>query len=217
MASSTALTLVNKVLRLTGDYKAVSTISGSPANIAERIIDFMNLVLGDIENKANWPILRVNATGTGDGTNDIFDFTGSEDVRTGGAVSVWIAGQDRLDELTPEQFDRALTEGISGQPLYFQRGVSSTGKLQVQILPTPANGDVINMTAYAKATRLDAANDSSTTEFDDDLLVYGALMHMDLFDQIDRGYAALYKYKLNDAMSEFFRNAQFQIEVESYT
>jgi len=219
MASSTALTLVNRVLRLTNSNKQLAAITGSTGGVGERIIAFLNLVISDVEKKTNWPFLRVNAQGTGDGVNDIYEYTpsGSEVVEVGGPVSVWIAGKRRLDELTPEQFDRMTAEEAnSGQSLYFQRGVSAAGNFQVQIFPTPANGDIINISAFQKGTRLTETT-TSTTEFPDDIFVYVALMHMDAYEGQTRGYAQLYADHLANSIMENYGNRQLQVEIESYT
>lgn len=201
--SDTLLNLTNRALRETGDAKEVTTISGSL--IAERITSFLNQVLGDLEqaieakppnNPVRWPFLRVDSTGTGDGTNDTFDFTGSENVREDGPIDVWIPTLGKLHPLKASDFDAHLALGESGNPEYFQIRVASTGKAEIQIYPLPANGLVINMSAYKRASRFDSTVDSGTTEFDDDILMYGLLMHLDAYDGLDRGYASLFKNHL---------------------
>ena len=64
MASSTTLELANKVLRGTGDADQLTTISGSVGGIGERIVEFLNLTIGDVEKAVNWPFLRVSAQGS---------------------------------------------------------------------------------------------------------------------------------------------------------
>ena len=217
MSSSTLLTLVNRVLATTGDASAVSTVSGSIGGIAERITEFLNLTIGAIENRTNWAALRVNASGTADGTTDVFDFSGTEDVRSGGAVSVWIATKGIMQELTPEQFDTQVALQLNeGNSLFFQRGAGTAGQLQVQLYPTPANGDIINMSAYKKATRFDATVDTGTTELDDDVLVLGALMHLDSYDGLNRGYAALFQDQLNADVMANMSNRGTRVEVDGY-
>ena len=214
--SSSALTLVNQVLLLTGDFSSVPTISGSVGGIAERIVGFINLTISDIEKKANWPELRVNSQGTADGVTGIMDFTGTETVKAGSAVSVWIPSIGALEEVTPEQFDIIVASGkITGLPKIFQRGASSTGMLQVQIHPMPAAGTVINVSAYKNATRL-TTTDASTTEFDDELLIYGAMMHMDAYDDMQRGYAALFRDSLNSEIAKLYSNTNYKVMTESY-
>jgi len=215
--SSSLLTLVNRVLATTGDAKAVTTVSGSVGGIAERITEFLNLTIGAVENKSNWASLRVNATGAANGTDDVFDFSGTEDVRSGGAVSVWIAAKGMMQELTPEQFDSQVALQLNtGQSLFFQRGVSSANKLQVQLFPTPASGDVINISAYKKASRFDATVDTGTTELDDDVLVLGALMHLDSYDGLTRGYATLYQNQLSSDVLSNIANRGIRVEVDGY-
>jgi len=212
--SDTLLNLTNRILRTTGDAKEVSTVSGSL--IAERITDFLNQVIGDVEQIANWPRLRVNAVGTGDGVNDTFEFTGSENVREDGPVGVWIQDIDPLEELTPSQFDAQLAQNNTGPPLWFQRGVASSGKASVQINPVPASGSVINMSAYKRASRFDSTVDTGTTEFDDDILVYGALMHMDAYDGLSRGYASLFKNHMENKVLSVYSNRIITVHVDSY-
>jgi len=213
---SSALTLVNEVLLLTGDYQQLTTIAGNPGNIGERIVGFMNLAISDIERKANWSELRVNSTGTGDGVNNVFDFSGTSDVRADSVVSAWITGLRQIGEVTPEQYDIIIaSQKLTGQPQIFQRGSSSTGKLEIKIFPAPAVGDVINVSAYKRATRF-TTTDTSTTELDDDLIKYGALMHMDAYDDMNRGYAELYKDALNSALAKLYSNSNYTTMVESY-
>ena len=217
MSSSTALQLVNKVLILTGDYQPLSTIANSPADIGARIVHFLNEAIADIDSAINWPQLRITATGTGDGTSDLFDFSGTEDVRFDGAISVWIPNVGRLVELPPQEFDSVQAENvIRGNPVYFMRGVGQGNKLQLQIYPVPANGQTINLTAYRRATRLDPAVDTSTTDFDDELLIYGAMAHMDAFDGMDRGYGPMFQKALYDAILKTYSNVEYKRAVESY-
>jgi hypothetical protein len=212
---STALTLVNDVLLLTGDNNALETISGSVGSIGERIVGFMNLVISDMEKRTNWPELRADSQGTADGVNDTYAFSGSEDVRADSAVSVWIDSLTLLDEVSPEQYDIIVaSQQMTGRPQIFQRK-SGSGKLQVQIHPMPESGDIINVTAYKRATRF-TTSDTSTTELDDDIIKYGTLMHMDAYAGQQRGYATLYKNALDDAVGKLYSNSNYQVMVESY-
>lgn len=214
---SGALVIVNDILLLTGDHSALPTISGSIGSIGERVVGFMNLTVSDIERKANWPELRVNSQGTADGINDILEFTGTDDVRADSAVSCWIAGLTLLSEVTPEQFDIIIaSQQMSGPSQIFQRGTSSSGKLTVQIYPMPAKGNIVNVSAYKRADRFDVTDDNSTTELDDDIIRYGALMHMDAYDDSDRGYAALFENALNGSIAKLYSNSNFRVMVESY-
>jgi len=217
MASSTALTLANRVLRLTGDANQQAAIVGSVGGIAERIVEFINIVISDVEKKANWPFLRVDSSGVADGVSDTYTFVGTENVRIGGAVGASIQKLHALQELSPEQFDVVSAEQkIVGRPQYFQRKANATsGLLEIQIYPLPVAGDVINVTAYKKATRLTTVN-TSVTEIDDDILVYGALMHLDAYDGIDRGYASLYRYHLDTYLMEAQANRSYRVMVDTY-
>ena len=225
MASSSLFELTNIVLRTTGDLAELSDSGGTDdvanasGGIGKRITDFFNLTIGAIEKRSNWSVLRFNATGVADGTNDVYEFIGSNDLRAGGTVSVWMAGQGMLEELTAEQFDKRLAEddGANGVPTYFNRQSNASGILQIQIYPTPASGEVINVSAYQKATKFTQPPvDTETTQFDDDILVNGVLMHLDLYDQIDRGYATLFKDQLDISVMESISNRQIRIEADSY-
>ena len=214
--SSTALDLVNKVLLLTGDLTSITTIVGSTGNIGERIIGFMNLAISDIENRANWPVLRVNAKGAADGLTDVMTFSGTEKVGAESPVSVWIEGQKALTEVTAEQFDMIMAKtAVTGPPEVFQRGEDSTGNLQIQIYPKPAQGAIVNISGYKKATRL-TNSDTSTTELSDEHILYGALMHMDSYDGMDRGYAALFRSSVDGALLKLYSNANYQVMVDGY-
>jgi len=216
---SGALVLVNDVMSMTGDSKQLSTIAGSSGGIAERTVRFMNQVIADVEQMHNWAFLRTNAAGVANGVDDIFEFSGTEDVRVGGAVSVWIAGQGSLKELSPSQFDSVIGDNAltGSEPLYFQRGSNAAGTVQVQIYPVPASGTVINLSAYKEADRFDANDDASTTQFDDAVIRYGALMHTDAYDGLDRGYTALYKNHLDHMIISALSNTNYTVQPESYT
>jgi len=212
--SDTLLNLVNRVIRTTGDSKEITTVTGSL--IGERITDFLNQVIGDVEQVANWPRLRLDATGIGNGVDDTFEFTGTQNVREDGPVSVWIETKGLMEELTPVQFDIKLSEPVSGISAWFQRRVAASGLAEIQITPTPASGDVIHMSSYKRATRFDSTIDTGTTEFDDDVLVYGALMHMDAYDGLQRGYAALFKNHLDTKKLSVYSNISFAVQADSY-
>jgi len=104
---------------------------------------------------------------------------------------------------------------MTGLPKIFQRGSSATGSLQIQIHPMPSAGSIINVSAYKRATRFTTI-DTSTTEFEDELITYGALMHMDAYDDMQRGYAALFKSAVNGAVLKLYSNSNHQVMTESY-
>jgi hypothetical protein len=199
MASSIALTVVNKVLSTTGDYSALPALTDSPANIAERVLDFCNITLADLEGASIWPALKVEGTFTGDGTTTAFTYLGAEDIPAHGISSVWVVGGDLLDELNTPQFDRVRAQGASGAaPKYFTRSFVNN-KPVVEIYPAPAAASTVRTTMYRRATPLSYVASTTltpetwtTTEFDDNLVVYGALMHLDAYDGMDRGYKVLY-------------------------
>jgi hypothetical protein len=221
MASSTLKELTNVVLRTTGDLAeltATQTVAGASGGIGKRITDFFNLVIGKIEKESNWAPLRWDSQGTTDGINDTYEFNGADDMRAGGVVSVSIDTLGILEEVTTAQFDKLKSEGvIGGSASYFQRQISAAGLMQVQIYPLPAAGLTLNVRGYKKASKFTQPPvDTETTEFDDDLLVTGALMHIDLYDQIDRGYATLFMDGLAVAKLEAISNRQVRVTVESY-
>lgn len=217
--SSTALDLVNKVLRTTGDYKQLAAISGSPAGIGERVVEFLNMTIEELESMANWPILQILSQGTADGLTDVYEFSDvATSVRADGPVSLWIAGHKSLEEVSHVQFDAMLASAsLSGQrPEYFRRSATTAGEAQFQIYPIPAAGDIVNLTAFKKAARLDAAVPTGTTEFDDVVLVYGALMHMDAYDQQNRGYAQMFRNLVDQRLVHMYSNQSHVTSVDSY-
>jgi len=214
--SSTALTLVNNVLLLTGDNAPVATITGSPGSIAERIVAFMNLTLSDIEKRMNWPELRSDSTGFTDGINDTYEVSGVGFGAAESVVSVWIEGHTKLQETSPGQFDKSSAELThTGLPAIFQRKSGVGGSLQIQVFPLPAAGLTLHTSAYKKATRFTNV-DTSTTELDDSLITYGALMHMDAYDGMNRGYADLFKSAVDLAVARLYSNTDIRITAESY-
>lgn len=214
--SSTALQLVNKVLRFTGSYKQLTAIAGSVGGIGERIVEMLNLVIGDVESRTNWAALRSDSTGTGDGSTTIFEFVGADDVREDGPVSVTV-GRNALQEMTVEQLDAVkATQAVTGQSKFFTRGLSATGNAQIEIYPAPAVGDAITMSAYKRATRLDATLPNGTTEFDDELLVAGAVMHMDAYEGQNRGYAQIYASLVDRRLLSNYAGMKVVTTVDSY-
>lgn len=211
MASNSALTLVNRILSTTGDYSALASLVGSPAAIADRIIDFLNIALSEVEQVSEWPELREEASFNGTGSAVEFIYVGASDVPPNGIGSVWIVGGDLLYELSGPQFDKVKAQAASGAvPRYFRRGYDSiTSKPSVEIYPAPAAGTGnVKVTMYKRATRFVAGDDSATnkTELDDSLLIHGALMHMDAYDGMDRGYAPAYEKMKENAVMANTRN-----------
>ena len=211
---STALVLVNRVLNTTGDYQDLTSIDGAPVDIGTRILNFLNTTIAEVELITNWPVLRQDLTATTRG-DTVYTYLDTYDIRTEGPVSVWLDGDKQLEELAAEQFDKIKArDGTSGTPRYFQRRVGAGKQLSIEILGTVAAGGTLNVSAYRRATRL--TTDSSTTEFDDDILVLGAIMRMDAYDGLDRGYAGLYKNMHGALVNSKFKNSHYRISVESY-
>ena len=226
MASSTLFNLVNSVLRLSGDLNDITDTGGTSdvhdaaGGVGRRITEMLNLVITKIEREGNWAALREDSFGTTDGVNDTYEFIGAADARGSGTVAVWVSGYGRLDEVTAEQFAKLVAEGgvAASTPLYFQRQLSAAGNLQIQMYPLPAANLTVNVSAYRKATKFSTnpAVDTETTEFDDDILVTGALMHLDLYDGLQRGYDVLFKDALNMMKLESMSNKHIRIEFEDY-
>jgi len=216
MASSTALDLVNQIIVMTGDYSKLSTVVNSPSNIAERIINFLNMAVRDIAKSADLPELRYDFVGTADGTNFIWDVTGA-DVRPDSAVVVTV-NQYTMEEVSPGKLQMLRKEGSynGGRSRFFARSASSSGLLSVELYPTPANGDTIEIVSYKRPT-LFTVSDTSTTEImNDDLLILGALAHMDAFDGLNRGYIQRYEVERNRARTQRWKNQQIRIQPEDY-
>lgn len=219
MASSSALVLVNNCLELTGDYVDLTDIYTSPNNIGLRYLNFLNLVIADLGRfgGGNWPQLRVDSQGLADGVTGIMEYSGSDIIRADGPVSVWLGNRTMppLDEVTPAEFNTIVANNeLTGLPSVFQRGVSSSGNMTVQIFPIPAKDDIINVTAYRKPTKL--ASNTDTTDFDDDILIAGAMKHADAYDGLDRGYGAEYANLKAELYTRVYGNMKIRITPEDY-
>jgi len=216
MASATALTLVNRVLSTTGDYTSLSTVVGSPGGIAERIINFLNITIADVGRIMDMPILYNTFSATADGLNGVWaspDVTSANDSTI--AVSV---DRQYLEEVSLAQMTRHKTvRDITGLPQVFSRRRNAAGGLEVEIYPVPASGSLINIEAYNNPSEL-TVTDLATTELTgiDDILVLGALSHMDAYDGMNRGYEAKYQASKNKLFTHLNRNKQIRIQPESY-
>jgi len=215
MPSNTALALVNEVLLLTGDYQPVTTVVGSPAGIAERVIYFMNITLKDLVRKIDFPILETSFQGNGDGvqTQYISSLIASN---PNSAVSCTVdtnvleaTSRKRLNEMRDSKF-------LIGVPKYFTVIAGLSGELGVDIYPTPAAGSTITVLSSAQPTPF-TVSDTSTTEIsDNDLIVLGAIAHMDAFSGMERGYMQLYESARNRQWTQMYGNQQFRITTEDY-
>ena len=218
MASSTGLVLVNRILSTTGDYENIADLTTSPAGIASKIIDFFNIIVSDMEQASEWPELRIEEAFTApapSGSNPTsFISVNTNDIPPNGVSNVWVVGGDLLDELSPSQFDKVVAQNASGTvPRYFRRSYdSATSKPTIDIYPAPVLNDVVKVSMYRRATKLVITSptgtpaDGGTTEFDDGVLVYGVLAHMDAYDGVDGGYMNLYRAMKETAVSANTRN-----------
>jgi len=217
MPSDNALNLVNKVLVATGDYAKLTTVVNSPADIAERIINFANITLADIGRNVDMPIVRDVFTATGDGTNSIWESTQANSAAFN--INYVVVGQSRLRELTVAQLAEArATRSMVGLPQVFARRATGSGTMSIDVFPTPSAGTNIEVVSYKTPAQF-TLSDTSTTEMNniDDLLVLGCLMHMDAYDGMQRGYAALYEKAKLKLMQDTYKTTQIRIQPESYT
>jgi len=217
MPSANALTLVNRVLLTTGDFNQLTTIVGSPAAIGERIVSFLNLAVSDISRVMDFPILENVFSATGDGINSKW---GTAIGSAGAANSVISCNVDlnKLEYVSPAQMVAYRNQLYVGLPKFFTTSVVPTGELEVDIYPTPAAGSSISIIGYNDPAQFTNV-DTSTTEFTgmDDVILLGALQHMDAYDGMNRGYAKLYADAKNKLLVHHNRNKQIRIMPESYT
>jgi len=210
MARSNSLSLVNTVLSRTGDFPSLSTLLNSPANIAGKIVGMMNTSLAKIESVTAWPQLRITESFIANGGSTVFTYTGAEDISPTSIISVYIAGGDSLVELTDQQLDRVKSHTNGTTPRYFRRSFipsnNTNSQPSIEIYPTPPINAVITVTYYARATRFSINSDTSKTDFDDELVLAGALYYSDLYDGLDRGYKAIFDELLSLVARDNSRN-----------
>lgn len=215
MPSETSLTLVNKVLRATGDYPPVATVVGSPANIAETIIDFINITITDLCRAIDFPVLNSSFSGIGDGVTTTFLSTVVTS-RAYSAMSVTV-GPYVLEEVNRRRLHELRTTGnISGVSQYYSAVSGANNELGVDIFPTPANGALIEVVSQSEPTLLTVADSSVTEIADNDLLVLGALAHMDAKDGMERGYMQLYEASKRRLWVQSYANEGVRTIPESY-
>jgi len=215
MASDTALNLVNEVFVLTGDYNKVATVVGTPADIAERVIRFMNIAVKDLARKIDFPVLESSSTGTGDGIQTEF-ISSITTASPYGVVSCTVdtyvleeVGRKSLNEMRD-------SNAQSGVPQFFSVISGPSNELGVDIYPTPATGTAIRVLTTLNPT-LFTVSDTSVTEIDaNDLIVLGAIAHMDAFAGMERGYMQLYEAARNRHYTQMYGNQQFRITTEDY-
>jgi len=215
MPSDTVLNFVNKCLRSTGDYEPLATVVGSPAAIADRIVDTMNLVLADICRKIEFPELEVSFTLAADGINSQYLASGfvtrprSGLKLTCGIYPVEEVSTSRLNELRDQNT-------YSGIPQVFARIAGSNGELGVDIYPTPAAGLVLTLYAAQEPTKFTVADAAVTEIIADDLIELGTIAHMDAYSGMERGYMQLYEAAKNRAWKDTFEHQAFRVECEDY-
>lgn len=216
MASATALTLINRVLSIVGDYSALVTVDTSPSGIAQRIINFLNIVLADISRIQDFPILKENYSAVGDGLNSQWQAS-TAGANSNSILSV-VVGDAALEEKSPDQFAKAVAEDdLSGASQIYTVERAVTGELQVNIHPTPASGISITVLAYNDPTEFTLA-DASTTELTgfDDVLILGVLAQMDSYDKESRGYEQRYQLAKNKLYTHTNRNKTIRVTPEDY-
>lgn len=217
MSSKTALDLVNEVLVLTGDYSKLTTVVGSPADIAERIINFLNITLQDLSRFIDFHDLQATLTGTGNGTDSVWQAATGDPALAREITSVTV-DKNVLEYVTPAFLQNArATILYSGQPRLFTSTRLTGGELAVDIYPTPGASSVITVTTKS-APVLFTLTDTSTTNITgiDDALVIGALMHLDAYDGLNRGYAGQYKEIKARLFTDMYSNKQIRVTPEDY-
>lgn len=215
MASDTLLNLVNRVLVTTGDYSKVTTVASSPANIAERIMHFLNMTAEDLARRIDFPELYTSFTGTGDGINSTFQ--SSLVTPSFGSMVSCIVGTIPLEEVSRKALEeeRAM-QTRAGLPAIFSRYIGAGQELGVDIYPTPASGSTINVLASIKPAQFSLI-DSATIEINSsDLLVLGAIAHSDAFAGMERGYMQLYEVACNKEWRSLYDSQQLRVTPEDY-
>ena len=215
MPSDTVLNFVNKVALTTGDFNKLTTVVGSPANIAERIVHFMNMTLRDLLRKVDFPIMHTSFSGTGDGVNAEFA-TSVVDARAFSDIIVTIDTYS-IEEVGREKYlGMVASNSEPGLPKYFMRSVGTANELTVLIYPIPANGASITISTDAEPTLFTVADASTTEVAEDDLILIGTIAHMDAFSGMERGYMQLYESERNKFWTKANAGQQFRVEPEDY-
>jgi len=222
MASETALALVNRIIRTTGDWQVpLSTVVGSPGSVADRAIDFLNWTLQDLCKIIEFDVLHASFTGTGDGVNSEFISSGIN-AAPDSAVTVTVdtnvleeVSRRRLQEMRASNYLVSSNSTLS-VPTYYARTSDANNALGVDIYPTPASGAAITVLAQQSPT-LFTVNDASTTEIaENDLLALGAIAHMDAFAGMERGYMQLYEDAKKRLWVNNYSNQQLKAVPEDY-
>jgi len=215
MASDTCLNIVNKVLRMTGDHEVITTVVGSPANIAERVIDFMNIVLKDICKKIEFPELFTAFTSTANGVDTQYVADGFVTRPRSGLTCT--VDNTLLEEVSHRRLHELRAQNTyTGLPVVYARIAGVNGELGIDIYPMPPSGSTITILA-AKEPTLFTVSDTSTTEVQaDDLLELGAIAHMDAFSGMERGYMQLYEAAKSHTWKDTYEHQAYRIQPVSY-
>ena len=215
MASKTALDLVNEILVQVGDYSKIVSLANSPDNVAERTVNFMNLVLQDLVRKIDFPALSTSFTGTGDGVqHEFISAITTSSPHSAVACTVDTAvleevSRKHLNEMRDSQY-------ASGRPAFFTTISGPSNELGVDIYPTPATGASIHVLSRLNPTPFTMV-DTSTTELNaDDLIVLGTIAYLDRFAGEERGFMRLYEASRDRLWTQMFSNQQYRIVTEDY-
>jgi len=218
MPSDTSLNLVNQILVMTGDYQTkLTTVVGSPANIAERYIYGINYTLRDLVNEISFEELRSDFNAAGNGVDSLWVQSGVN--ARAASIEAVTGNRLRLEEVTRGRMAELRANNLlnNGSPSeFFTREVSSTGELAVDIYPTPANGAVINVIASITPTPLTVSDNSTTEITDNELLVLGGIAHADAFVGMERGYMQLYQKMKKSRWVDRNKNVNIRIQTEDY-
>jgi len=215
MSSDTVLNFVNKTLRITGDYEPLATVIGSPANIADRIVDYMNIVLDDITRKIEFRELITPFISIANGVDSEY-ITTILTTRPRSSLGLSI-GTMPVEELAPIDLNKMRDQnlGISGTQ-YYARISGPNGEAGVDMYPTPVQGTEIRLYASQEPTKFTVADASVTEVQADDLILLGTIAHMDSYSGMERGYMQLYEASKNRAWRDTYEHQQLRVQPESY-
>jgi len=166
----TYLQLVNSVLRKLREDPVASVSDNGYATL---IGDFVNLIKEEVEDSANWDILRSTVQATMVVGSYRYALTGTDSRCE--FLDVW---NDTEDMWMYPKNSKYMTSMLNtapvtnDSPLYYSpNGVDSNGAIQVDLWPVPDTADVINFNMKIPEATL--SDDTDTTSFPDRLLVLG--------------------------------------------
>ena len=215
MPSDTVLNFVNKALRITGDYEPLGTVVSSPANIADRIVDYANIVLDDVTRKIEFSDLDLSFSVVATGIDNEYVVAGAL-TRPNSALTCTV-GTTVLEEVSRQKLHEIRAQNLyTGQSRYFARFAGTIGELGVDIYPLPPAGETITVLGSLEATKFTVA-DASVTEIQaDDLILLGIVAHMDSYSGMERGYMQLYEAAKARAWKDTFEHQALRVECEDY-